>query len=65
LAANRAKHQSALIATDGVFSMDGDLAPLSDLSTLAQRFDVWLLADDARGLGAATLRDRVPGSFAP
>jgi 8-amino-7-oxononanoate synthase len=51
LAANRAKHQSALIATDGVFSMDGDLAPLSDLSTLAQRFDAWLLADDAHGLG--------------
>jgi 8-amino-7-oxononanoate synthase len=31
--------------------MDGDLAPLSDLSTLAQRFDAWLLADDAHGLG--------------
>ncbi len=51
LAANRAKHQRALIATDGVFSMDGDLAPLSDLSTLAQRFGAWLLADDAHGLG--------------
>jgi 8-amino-7-oxononanoate synthase len=51
LAANRAKHQRALIATDGVFSMDGDLSPLSDLSTLAQRFDAWLLADDAHGLG--------------
>jgi 8-amino-7-oxononanoate synthase len=51
LTANRAKHQRALIATDGVFSMDGDLAPLADLSTLAQRFDAWLLADDAHGLG--------------
>ncbi len=51
LAANRAKYQRALIATDGVFSMDGDSAPLSDLSTLAQRFGAWLLADDAHGLG--------------
>jgi 8-amino-7-oxononanoate synthase len=51
LTANRAKHQRALIATDGVFSMDGDLAPLSDLSALARRFDAWLLADDAHGLG--------------
>ena len=31
--------------------MDGDLAPLRDLSELAHRFDAWLLADDAHGLG--------------
>jgi 8-amino-7-oxononanoate synthase len=47
----RAKHARALIATDGVFSMDGDLAPLGELSRLAQNFDAWLLADDAHGLG--------------
>ena len=33
-----------MIATDGVFSMDGDLAPLAALSELARRFDAWLLA---------------------
>ena len=51
LAAHRAKHERALIATDGVFSMDGDLAPLKALAELGERHDAWLLADDAHGLG--------------
>jgi 8-amino-7-oxononanoate synthase len=37
--------------TDGVFSMDGDLAPLPGLAALAKRHDAWLLTDDAHGIG--------------
>lgn len=51
LSAHRASHPLALLVTDGVFSMDGDLAPLHDLANVAKRFDAWLLADDAHGLG--------------
>lgn len=47
----RPDHRHAMILTDGVFSMDGDLAPLPDMMALAQQHDAWTLIDDAHGIG--------------
>ena len=43
--------QKRLIITDGVFSMDGDIAPLPDIVTLAKRYDAAVMVDDAHGSG--------------
>ncbi len=48
---NRPSHRHVLIATEGVFSMDGDLAPLRDMVEIADRHDCWLISDDAHGIG--------------
>jgi glycine C-acetyltransferase len=41
----------ALIVTDGVFSMDGDIAPLPDLCEVAKKYDILFMVDDAHGEG--------------
>jgi len=48
-----AKHEKgqALVATDGVFSMDGDIAPLPSMASSCARHDAWLMVDDAHGFG--------------
>ena len=51
LATRRAAHRHCLLLTEGVFSMDGDLAPLPELAALAEQYDAWLMTDDAHALG--------------
>ena len=51
LSARRRDHPRALVVTDGVFSMDGDLAPLDRISEICAEHDAWLMTDDAHGIG--------------
>ncbi len=49
LATSRAKHK--LVCSDGVFSMDGDMADVAGLAKAANENNAWLMIDDAHGLG--------------
>jgi 8-amino-7-oxononanoate synthase len=40
-----------IVITDAVFSMDGDVAPLSEIARLCERYQAWLVVDDAHGFG--------------
>lgn len=51
LAADCGRFRRRLIVVDGVFSMDGDLAPLGQLTELAREHGVWMYVDDAHGTG--------------
>ena len=44
-------YRRALVVTDGVFSMDGDIAPLPDLCEVAKKYDILFMVDDAHGEG--------------
>ena len=46
-----APDQRKLVVTDGVFSMDGDIAPLPDICEVAESFDAMVMVDDAHGSG--------------
>lgn len=49
--ANLSQYRRAVIITDGVFSMDGDIAPLPAIYEVAKKYDILLMVDDAHGEG--------------
>jgi len=55
---SKGQGKDVLIATDGVFSMDGDIAPLQPLAGLARQHDAVLMIDDAHGFGVMGERGR-------
>lgn len=51
LSRHRAEYRHCLMLTEGVYSMDGDRAPLAALAAIARDHESWLLVDDAHGFG--------------
>jgi 8-amino-7-oxononanoate synthase len=58
LTAARAKARRVLVAVDGVYSMDGDIAPIAEIVKLAHEADAFVLLDDAHGTGCLGARGR-------
>ncbi|MBW2268900.1 MAG: 8-amino-7-oxononanoate synthase [Deltaproteobacteria bacterium] len=56
-------HRNVLLALDGVYSMDGDTAPLAEIVPLAKRWGAVVLLDDAHGTGALGARGRGTGEL--
>ena len=52
--------QKILLLTETIFSMDGDAAPLEELSALCDQSDAWLMTDDAHGFGVVDLENPAP-----
>lgn len=48
---HRTEGDNRLVVTEGVFSMDGDQAPLAEIASICQEHDSWLMVDDAHGIG--------------
>ncbi|MBM3486458.1 MAG: aminotransferase class I/II-fold pyridoxal phosphate-dependent enzyme [Alphaproteobacteria bacterium] len=65
LATHRAAHARCLVETEGVFSMDGDRAPLDAIAAIAAANDAWLLVDDAHGFGVLGDGRGAPFAFDP
>ncbi|GGF21202.1 putative 8-amino-7-oxononanoate synthase [Aliidongia dinghuensis] len=57
LASLRGAHRHCMILIDRVYSMDGDLAPVAEISALADQYDAWLMTDDAHGIGVLPKED--------
>lgn len=60
---NRDKYKKVLIATDAVFSMDGDIAPLDQIAKLAEEYNAILYVDDAHGDGVLGDGHGTPAHF--
>ena len=45
------KHPNSVVVTESIFSMDGDVAPISALAALCKQHNSWLIVDDAHGFG--------------
>ena len=55
---NRMRHKRALIVVEGLYSMDGDVPDLAALIKLKQRYDAWLMVDEAHSIGVLGARGR-------